>query len=200
MFGRPAISSSSDAETGVDGVYLVISGEAVVLRCDTHPEFTASCAYGDGERVLARWVVDAFIGHIKDHAPASDCGIADEPIRPATAAVSPLDEFGRTVAVLCRWAMDHNDGDPHEGWATGEQLAVALVLGNHLYLQDMGPGPGYTPEQAVFRLVSGMTHRPPSMDSWIAAIRDEIRQPGDSARGGLLLPHADLRVERRPES
>jgi hypothetical protein len=133
-------------------------------------------------------MVGVLAGHLAQHAAeAAEEPAEEEPAAPA-ATVPPLDEFGREVASRCRWALVYNEGDPDNTWPDPYRLAVELVLGNHEYLHDMGDGPGYSPQDAVFLLVSGMTNRPPSIDAWISTIRQEIRQPG-----ALLVPPAQLR-------
>jgi hypothetical protein len=42
-----------------------------------------------------------------------------------------------TIARAC-WAREHNDDYPKRAWSTGEKLPVALVLGNHAYLDAVG--------------------------------------------------------------
>lgn len=188
----------ADGTPGVDEIYLSVDGDAITLRCENHPEFAMSYAGSLGPKVPATWLIDALFAHLGDHVLDDSGGSADEErVAPAAVSAPSLDQFGRRIAELCRWAMDHNEGDPYEEWALEEQLAVALVLGNHLYLEDIGPGPGYTPHQAMFRLFSGMTNKPSNPDGWIAAIRADIRRPSHQERGGLLLPTSDLRVERR---
>jgi hypothetical protein len=193
------MSPASGAVPGADGVYLSISADAVTLRCDTHADLAVSYPYGDDRKVPTSWVVSVLANHMKNHPAAPADGPSDdETAETATVAVSRLDDFGRAIATRCRWAIDTNDGDPDDAWPTADRIAVALVLGNHEYLEDMGPGPGYSPQQAAFRLWSGMAQQPPDIDAWISAIRSEIR--GDASKPGApWRPGPEVSVERRPE-
>jgi hypothetical protein len=174
------------AVPGADSVYLWVGDSTVALRCHLHPDFTESHAYGMDGEVPAAWMVGVLAGHLAEHAADSAEDPADEEPsdeEPATTA-SALDEFGREVAVRCRWALVYNEGDPDDAWSIPYRLAVALVLGNHLYLRSMGDGPGYSPQDAMLLLYSGMTHSPPDIGAWIGAIRAEISGP----RGLLVAP------------
>src|SRR5258706_12929322 len=78
-----------------------------------------------------------------------------------------LDEFAADVLRRCRWAQAHNGGHPSCAWSTGEQLAVALVLGDREHLTGMD----YTPTQAAQRVLGGMANPPTDINAWLAAIR-----------------------------
>ena len=181
--------------TGAEATYLLIGNDSVSVGCDLHPDFTESREIDESRRVPATWVVGWLADHLQSHpAPAQEPS-TEEPVNPPASAVSQLDAFGQTVAAHCRWAMDHNRGDPHKAWPVPLQLAVALVLGNHLYLKDMGDGPGYSPQQALTLLFQGMTHPPADADAWVRAIRAESSRPGREDQTGLSLSPTQLRIE-----
>jgi hypothetical protein len=195
------MSDAGDAFLGGAGIYLLIGadGETVSLRCDTHPEFVVSCKIGSDRRVPAAWVIGTQGAHLVEHFSLPKEELAEEelaegeaaeeePERLGAGAVSELDVFGREVVARCRWAIDFNEGDPFNSWPDLYRIAVALVLGNHLYLREMGPGPGYSPEEAAVFLVRGMEHRPADLGAWIGAIRAEVRSPEPARRGDLWLP------------
>jgi hypothetical protein len=75
------------------------------------------------------------------------------------------------------WVLRFNDGARDDKWKLPYRLAVALVLLNFEYLEDIGPGPGYTLEQAMLLLYTGMTHPSADLDAWMLAIRDATRHP-----------------------
>jgi hypothetical protein len=189
------MSTGSRPVAGADAAYLLIGSDSISVGCDLHPDFTESHGFDKDRRVPATWVVSVLASHLKIHPAPPQEPPAEEPANPTATAVSQLDAFGQTVASHCRWAMAHNDGDPSSTWPVPLQLAVALALGNHLYLSGMGPGPGYTPQQALTLLFEGMPHPPSDADAWIQAIRAESRRPGGSKQSGLVLPSAYLRLE-----
>ena len=182
-------SEASKALPGADAVYLSISADTVTLRCDMHQTYERRYPYGDDGRVPASWLVSALASHMKDHAePAEEA--SDQP----QTTTFDLDPFGREVAARARWATQHNEGDPNDAWPDQYRIAVALVLGNHEYLRDMGPGPGYTPAEAAVLLVRGMTHRPANLDIWIKAVRGAVLGRGQAdVRGVLWMPSSALR-------
>jgi hypothetical protein len=98
---------------------------------------------------------------------------AQQRARRLGAAVTPdpgeteLDSFGYDIAKRCRWARRHNDGHPSGAWSTGEQLATALVLGDHEHLAAMD----YTPEQAARSVQGRMMDRPADINAWLSAVR-----------------------------
>jgi hypothetical protein len=194
------MSTNLDVVPGADKIHLSIAsnGASVTLRCETHPGFAESCDVGGDREVSATWLVAALANHLAEHSLMP----ADEPARGqvgalSTTPVSGLDAFGRRIATLCQWAIEFNQGDPVGEWPVDEQIAVALVLGNHEYLQNMGPGPGYTPAQAAHRLWSGMAQPPADLDAWITATRQEINLPRQGEPPGKLWrPPPDPRAER----
>lgn len=190
------MSAGSEPVTGADAAYLLIGADSISVGCDLHPDFTEAHGFDEGRRVPATWVVGVLASHLTEHSAPPQEPPAEVPVNPTATAVAQLDAFGQRVAAHCRWAMDHNDGDPDSAWPVPLQLAVGLVLGNHLYLSGMGPGPGYSPQQALTLLFEGMTHPPSDADAWIQAIRAESRQPGSKEQSGLVLPSTYLRVER----
>jgi hypothetical protein len=162
---------------GADDIHLRIDVGAVVLWCASHPEFSKSFAYGEDRTVPAVWLASELAAHLEEHVLAAEQEPAGQ-----TAVMSGLDPFSAEIATPCTWAMRFNEGDPDDKWELPFRLAVALVLLNFEYLEDIGPGPGYTPEQAMLLLYSGMTHPPADFDGWMLAIRDAIRHPGQQLR------------------
>jgi hypothetical protein len=186
------MNAGAGAVPGAEAVYLWIGDEAVFVRCEGHPQLDESHAYDADRKVPATWMVSVLAIHMKEHAAeAAQQAAADEPADSVALAVSPLDEFGRDVVRRCLWAIDHNEGDPSDTWETPYQLAVALTMGNHLYLRGMGDGLGYAPATGMLLLLQGMTHQPANIDRWIAAIRAEVA----AARAGLFKPPTELRVD-----
>lgn len=180
---------TSDAFHTADGVHLEIGtdGETVSLRCDTHPEFDVPYKLGPERKIPAAWAIGTLLSHLETHfstpveTPAEDTGSA-------ISAVAELDEFGREIAARCIWAKEWNQGDPDKTWPDSYQIAVALVLGNHLYLQQMGPGPGYSPAQAAVLLVRGMANPPADLDRWIRAVRNQVIPPDQREQGRFWTP------------
>lgn len=172
---------ASKALPGADAVYLSISADTVTVRCDMHQTYERPYPYGVDGRVPASWLVSALASHMKEHS---------EPIEEASnqpqSTTFDLDPFGREVAARARWATQHNEGDPNDAWPDQYRIAVALVLGNHEYLRDMGPGPGYSPAEAAVLLVRGMTHGPANLDTWIKAVRSVVLGRGQTNQRGVL--------------
>jgi hypothetical protein len=189
------------ARLGADQISLHVGEQAVTIRCALHPGFTKSYPHGDDRLVPATWFVRVLTEHLNDHpaatpdAPAVEQPASDHSGVIKTAGVLPLDTFGREVAARCRWATDINDDDPRGDWPIAVRIAVALVLGNTDYLQDMGPGPGYTPEQAAVLLVRSMTHPPANLRAWIEAVRHEIKAPRPDSGHTPWLPPTQLRTD-----
>src|SRR4051812_12216593 len=115
------MNARTDGTSGADEMYLSVDDGTITLRCHAHPEFAQPYAGHLGPEVPANWLIDALVDHLEDHvlAPA-DAAADDERTSPATVGVPSLDQFGRRVAELCRWAMDHNEGDPSEEWSLEE--------------------------------------------------------------------------------
>ncbi|WP_199515909.1 hypothetical protein [Nucisporomicrobium flavum] len=181
MSGRP----------GADQIAFHIGEQAVTARCALHLDFAETYPYGDDRQVPATWFVRVLADHLSDHpADAPDAPAVEKP----AAEASQLDEFEREVAARCRWAMTVNASDPDNSWPDRYRIAVALVLGNLAYLRDMGPGPGYTPEQAAVLLIRGMTRPPANLETWIGAIRDDIKPPPRDGQRGLWLPPTQPRT------
>jgi hypothetical protein len=178
----------ANAVPGADQLYLLIGPSTIAVQCRTHPQYSETHPYdADQPRVPGTWVVAAMFKHLQDHAATAEAPTA-EAAAPVATAGTGLDGFAREVASRCRWAMDHNKGDPDDSWPINLRLAVALVLGNQLYLRDIGPGPGYSAADAAVLLAQGMTNRPQDLDAWISGIRQEIRRLGEQATPGLWLP------------
>ncbi|MFF5085469.1 hypothetical protein ACFY36_51235 [Actinoplanes sp. NPDC000266] len=177
------MTESQGVVPGAENLYLHVSADTAFLRCSDHPELDETHPLDEHRNLPAAWIVGVVARHVKDHTA--------EPTAPAATTGPQLDPFAREVAARCRWALDHFGGDPDADWPVEIQLAVALVLGNHLYLANMGTGPGYTPERAIFLLHSCMTYKPADMGTWIGDIRAAIRQPGFiDNRGPATLPTA----------
>jgi hypothetical protein len=164
------------------------------VQCHTHPQYSETHPYDDERHVPATWVVSTMSRHLQDHATAPAEEPADEADALSATAGAGLDEFAREVASRCRWAMDHNDGDPDDNWSLNLRIAVALAMGNELYLRDIGPGPGYSPQEAAVFLVRGMSSRPQNFDAWISGIRQEIRRLGEQPNPGLWVPSTTIRT------
>lgn len=171
--GSGNTGSDGGALPEADRVYLWIGDDNVALRCHVHPDFNEVRAYGRDRKVPAAWMVGLLARHLAQHTEEA---AEEEPAAPATATL-PLDDFGGEVVRRCRWAIHHSMGDPYIKWPQLYQVAVALVLGNHLFLEDLGPG--YTPDTATFLLVSSMKNPPTDIDTWIKTVRGHIQQPGD---------------------
>lgn len=190
--GEDGPGPKSKTGRGVEEVHLWIGDNRVAVRCQMHPDFDESRLFGVEREVSAVWVVGVLARHLTElNAPAEepdeeeDAGEKDT--ETATGEGSPLDAFAQEVVALSRWAMNHNDGEPDNKWPTPLRLAVALALFNLEYLSDMGPGPGYTWDQAMVRLVHGMTHRPGDINVWFGGIRDALDRSNDKHRA-LWLP------------
>ena len=183
------------APTREDGLYLKIGETEVTVRCHRHPNYTSQAhPYSATEReVPGAWLVNTIAIHFKVHEGEAP---VEEPVRPAATVGVGLDDFGRAVAEKCRWAMDFNQGDPHNKWMTEDQLAVALVLGNAEYLGDMGPGPGYTPETALLLLISAKPQLAPNIDNWISKVRTAIKRPDAARRPELWMPATEPRTSK----
>lgn len=101
-----------------------------------------------------------------------------------------LDEFGEDIAARCRQVRA---GVIPDDWSTEQQVAVAVVLGAHEHLAQLG----YTPAEAVNALVdtlaSAMAQPPADPQDWVAQIRTAVGLPvawgadGDG-RPRLFLP------------
>ncbi|WP_045740303.1 hypothetical protein [Actinoplanes rectilineatus] len=186
---------------GADQISFHLGKQAVTARCALHPDFAESYPYGDDHLVPATWFVRVLSDHLNDHptaipdTPAVEQPAPDQAAVLSTASALPLDAFGREVAARCRWATDINDDDPRSDWPIAVRLAVALVLGNTDYLGDMGPGPGYTADQAAVLLVRSMTHPPANLRAWIEAIRHEIKAPRPDSGHTPWLPPQQLRTD-----
>jgi hypothetical protein len=87
------------------------------------------------------------------------------------------EQWDADVVGRCRWAIAHNDGHPNGAWSTGEQLAVALVLGDAEHLAAMQ----YTPQEAARRVLGGMVSPPADLAAWLGRIRSHVdeSQAGD---------------------
>lgn len=81
--------------------------------------------------------------------------------------VTEAAEFGRDILSRARWARVHNGGHPSAAWSSGEQLAVAVVLGDSGHLADRG----YTVAQAVDRVAGGLYFPPADPHVWLADLR-----------------------------
>jgi hypothetical protein len=99
-------------------------------------------------------------------------------VRAARRAGLPVDEYVKHVGMArarggssfttnvinrARWARSHG-GHPDPAWPLGEQLAVALVLGDDEFLQAAG----CTRQQAIRRLDWDITG---DAEAWIADVR-----------------------------
>jgi hypothetical protein len=166
---------------GADDIHLRIDAGTVVLQCASHPDFSRAFTFAEDRTVPAVWLAGELSNHLEEHALAAEQESADEPTGQA-AVTSGLDPFAAEIANRCNWAMRFNEGDPDDKWELPFRLAVALVLLNFEYLEDIGPGPGYTPEQATLLLYKGMTQPPADFDAWMLAIRDAISHPGQQLR------------------
>jgi hypothetical protein len=189
-----------NARPGADQISFHIGEQALTAQCALHPDFAESHPYGDDQLVPATWFVRVLSEHLNAHpaatpdAPAVEQLAADPAGVLSMAPALPLDEFSREVVARCRWATDINDDDPRGDWPLELRLAVALVLGNTDYLRDMGPGPGYTADQAAELLVRSMPHPPANLRAWIEAIRNEIKPQQPGSPHTPWLPPKQLRL------
>ncbi|MEV6349594.1 hypothetical protein [Actinoplanes sp. NPDC051851] len=171
--GSDTTGAGAGAVPEADQVYLWIGDDTVAVRCRVHPDFNEVRAYGPDREVPASWMIGLLARHLAQHtAEAAN----EESAAPVTIGV-PLDDFGREVVRRCRWAIEHGAGDPYIKWPHLYQVAVALVLGNHLHLEDVGPG--YTMDSAASLLVSSMKNPPADIAMWVITIRGNLQLPGD---------------------
>ena len=85
------------------------------------------------------------------------------------AAVGPatiLGFFGRMLQ-RARWALYRNKGRAASSWSAGEQLSVALVLGDQEALAELG----YTSAEAADAVSTVLALPPYEIDSWIGELR-----------------------------
>ncbi|WP_433294489.1 hypothetical protein ACQP2F_33240 [Actinoplanes sp. CA-030573] len=169
--------TAATAVPGADQVFLWIGDGTIAVRCHVHPDFNAVREYGPDREVPVAWIVSLLPDHLAQHAAeATDEPTNEEPVAPAVTAF-PLDAFGQEVVRRCRWAIHYSTGDPYIKWPELYQVAVALVLGNHLHLQDVGPG--YTPASATALVVRSIEKPPADIGVWIKAVRAETQKPGE---------------------
>ncbi|WP_157253162.1 hypothetical protein [Nonomuraea typhae] len=89
------------------------------------------------------------------------------------------DDFTQDLLRRCLWALEHNHGRPKGVWSTGEQVAVALVLGDMATLAEHG----YTVRQAWQRTRYELPKPAPAMTAWLQDVRDKLADlQGDSGR------------------
>jgi hypothetical protein len=74
--------------------------------------------------------------------------------------------FGRMLR-RTRWALYRNQGRAANSWSAGERLSVALVLGDHQALAELG----YTPEEAADAVSAVLALSPAEFDGWIGELR-----------------------------
>ena len=94
-----------------------------------------------------------------------------------TTAAMP-DGFTEDITARARWARDRNQGYPKPAWSTGEQLAVALVLGN----QDFLDAAGYTAREASQRLAGDLAGA--DVTEWLDDVRAALQPPEEHDGNG----------------
>ena len=124
------------------------------MNADYHhayPSMSRSALYGDDLDLLAD------VGNTRGSEPVC-------PAVPGPAAI--LDVFGRMLQ-RTRWALYRNQGRAAKSWSVGERLSVALVLGDHQALAELG----YTPAEAADALSTVLALPPNEIESMIGELR-----------------------------
>jgi hypothetical protein len=76
------------------------------------------------------------------------------------------DSFGKDTVARARYVQSH--GGRYQGWSTSETLAVALVLRDDERLGETGYS---TRQEAMRRILSGMSNPPSDPAGWLATVR-----------------------------
>jgi hypothetical protein len=146
---------------------------AIVLRGVLHP----GAEVGPPARLASRRLRDVL--GIKDGDMTKD---VEALLRSALAAPenaagqaakrqeSHADRFAKDIAGRARWARDHGDGHPEPAWSTGEQLIVALVLGDIAYVASMG----YSRAEVLERLAGDIGGSIADAEAWIERVRETL--------------------------